>query len=245
MQLIIMSNTVSNNFFSIIIPAHNEEGVIGDTIRHAQALEYPRDRCEVIVIENGSSDATLEEARRAADSSVTVMSVPTRGVSSARNAGINSMNPKTDWVIFLDADTHVAPQFLHGLNAYITRVGADRYAVGTTALQPIQSSFVARFWFGVDNLGHFLSKTSMSIFIVRARAMEGVHFDETMTNAEDLKFINQVRKHGKFFFFNTKTVSTSTRRFLKEGWLKVHIRWVVIALLPESMQRRMVYKVTR
>ncbi len=240
-----MSSTVSNNFFSIIIPAHNEERVVGDTVRHAQALEYPRDRYKVIVIENGSGDATLEEARRAADSSVTVMSVPTRGVSSARNAGINSMNPKTDWVIFLDADTHVAPLFLHDLNAYITKIGAERYAVGTTALKPIQSSCIARFWFKIDDFGHFISKTSMSIFIVRASAIGNTRFDETMTNAEDLKFIGQARTNGKFFFFNTKTVSTSTRRFLNDGWLKVHFMWVAIALLPEFMQRRIEYKVIR
>lgn len=235
----------SNNFFSIIIPAHNEEGVIKDTLKHVQALEYPRDQYEAIVIENGSSDATLEEAQQAAGGSVVVTSVPTRGVSSARNAGIDRMNSKTDWVIFLDADTHVAPSFLHDLDVHLTKAGSESYSVGTTALQPIESSYVARFWFKIDDFGHFVSKTSMSIFIVRARVMGSIRFDESMTQAEDLKFIEEARKHGKFFFFNTRTVSTSTRRFLNEGWLKVHFMWVVVALLPESMQRRLAYKVTR
>ncbi len=232
-------------FFSVIIPAHNEEGYLRETLERIQALDYPRDRFETLVVENGSSDATLKEAERFANSTITVISVPTKGVSSARNAGIERMSSKTDWVVFLDADTLLAPSFLHDLDAYLARPGMERYSVGTTSLLPARDSRVARLWFAFYDLGHYLTKTSYSLFLVRAEVLNEARFDEKMSSGEDLRMIRDARRFGAFFFFRTKTVATSTRRFDKEGWLKVLFSWTFVALLPQSLQRRIEYKVVR
>jgi len=45
-------------FFSIVIPAYNEEKYIGTTLTALKQLEYPPDRFEVIVVDNGSTDGT-------------------------------------------------------------------------------------------------------------------------------------------------------------------------------------------
>ena len=232
-------------FFSVIIPAHNEEGYLRETLERIQALDYPRDRFETLVVENGSSDATLKEAERFANSTITVISIPTKGVSSARNAGIERMSSKTDWVVFLDADTLLAPSFLRDLDAYLARPGMERYSVGTTSLLPARDSRVARLWFAFYDLGHYLTKTSYSLFLVRAEVLKEVRFDERMSSGEDLRMIRDARRFGAFFFFRTKTVATSTRRFDKEGWLKVLFSWTFVALLPQSLQRRIEYKVVR
>ena len=52
-----------NLFFSIIIPSHNEEKYITQTLEHIKALDYPKDKLEVFVIENGSSDNTYFVAK--------------------------------------------------------------------------------------------------------------------------------------------------------------------------------------
>src|SRR5688572_29415680 len=52
-----------NNYFptvSILIPAHNEELVIEQTIQSMVSLNYPKDRLEVVVINDNSSDRTGE-----------------------------------------------------------------------------------------------------------------------------------------------------------------------------------------
>ena len=45
---------------SILVPCHNEEKVIAHTIRALVALEYPQDKVEILIINDGSTDKTAE-----------------------------------------------------------------------------------------------------------------------------------------------------------------------------------------
>jgi glycosyltransferase involved in cell wall biosynthesis len=82
---------------SVVIPAYNAERFIAQTLEsvHAQTLPV----AEVIVIDDGSSDQTGEVARALR---ARVISQPNRGLSAARNAGINAATQP--WVALLDAD---------------------------------------------------------------------------------------------------------------------------------------------
>lgn len=232
-------------FFSIVIPAHNEERYIISTLECIRALDYPHDRFEAIVIENGSSDRTYEEAKRFENDVIKVYTLPVRGVSPARNAGIDRLNPQSDWTVFLDADTLLAPSFLSDLDAYLARPRASSYTVGTTVVRPTSEKLGPKLWFAWYDLGHMITKTSYSIFIVRADLLKTIRFDETLSMGEDLKVIRDARHYGSFFFFRTGTVSTSTRRFDQEGYGKVFFSWIFVAMLPPSLQRRFSYKVIR
>jgi len=69
---------------SLIIPAYDEEEVIADKVANALALDYPRDRLQVIVASDGSTDATAERARAAGAS--LVLELPAGGKVAALNA---------------------------------------------------------------------------------------------------------------------------------------------------------------
>src|SRR5262245_41144019 len=114
-------------FFSIVVPTHNEEKYIERTLHHLAALEYPKDRYEVFVIENGSTDKTLEKALPFEDSHIHIISYEQRGVSFARNRGVDHARPDGDWVVFLDADTILAPSFLRELNTFLTMRDMSKY----------------------------------------------------------------------------------------------------------------------
>lgn len=237
----------SNNFFSIIIPAHNEENYIGDTLKHINSLDYPRGKFETIVVENGSTDATFQEAKAYESDLITIVSLPTRGVSLARNAGSERINPKTNWVIFLDADTHFAPHFLKDLNKYLNRPDADKYSFGSASISPSDNNTLkAKIWFKLYDFGHWFAQNGYSMFMVHRRVIDaGAFFDESMSIAEDIKMMKCARNYGKYFFFRTNAVSTSTRRFDKQGWWIPLFVWVMAFPLPESMQRRINYTVVR
>jgi glycosyltransferase involved in cell wall biosynthesis len=80
-----------------VIPALDEEASIGEVVR-----AIPRGLVRsVIVADNGSRDRTADEARAAG---ATVVSEPRRGYGSACLAGIASLPPDCDVVVFLDAD---------------------------------------------------------------------------------------------------------------------------------------------
>src|ERR1700735_2741178 len=101
-----------NLFFSFVIPAHNEENYLRDTLEHLKQLDYPADRFEVIVVENGSGDRTFELARGFESGNFKALQSG-KGVSRAKNAGIDHLSPQSDWAVFLDADTIIEPDFLN------------------------------------------------------------------------------------------------------------------------------------
>lgn len=87
----------------LILPALNEAAVVGDLIRRT-----PRDViAEVIVVDNGSTDATAAVAREAG---ARVVSEPRRGYGAACFAGVTALPPDAGVVVFLDADGSQRPE---------------------------------------------------------------------------------------------------------------------------------------
>lgn len=91
---------------SIIVPAYNAERWISACIDSALAQTWPR--TEVIVVDDGSRDATALVASRHACGSVRVISQRNRGASAARNTGLRAA--RGDYVQFLDADDLLHPR---------------------------------------------------------------------------------------------------------------------------------------
>jgi len=93
-------------FLSVVVPAYNEEARIGQTLRSiASYLRKQRFRSEVIVVDDGSRDRTVEEAERALRgmSDVRIIRCPRNaGKGSAVKEGV--LRAQGDFVLFSDAD---------------------------------------------------------------------------------------------------------------------------------------------
>jgi cellulose synthase/poly-beta-1,6-N-acetylglucosamine synthase-like glycosyltransferase len=93
---------------TILIPAHNEETVIDATISAMRALDYPKDRLTVLVINDGSNDGTREIILRhaAEDPRVRLFDIPAgeggKGKSRALNLGVQQVT--TEMIAIYDAD---------------------------------------------------------------------------------------------------------------------------------------------
>lgn len=85
---------------SVIIPAYNAERTILGTIQ--SVLQQTYQSFEIIVINDGSKDHTLELLATIADERLKVYSYPNAGLPVARNRGIN--HAKGEYISFLDAD---------------------------------------------------------------------------------------------------------------------------------------------
>ncbi len=90
---------------TIIIPAYNEEKSIKRTIQTAWESDYPKDRFEIIVVNDGSKDQTLEIAKTMRNRWIKVFDKPNGGKASALNLAIQ--HAKGDFVITMDADTFI------------------------------------------------------------------------------------------------------------------------------------------
>ena len=98
---------------SLIVPAYDEEDVIADKVANALALDYPRDRLQVIVASDGSADATAERARAAGAD--LVLELPPGGKVAALNAGAERATGEI--LAFSDANSVWAPDALRQLVA--------------------------------------------------------------------------------------------------------------------------------
>jgi cellulose synthase/poly-beta-1,6-N-acetylglucosamine synthase-like glycosyltransferase/peptidoglycan/xylan/chitin deacetylase (PgdA/CDA1 family) len=89
---------------TVLIPAHNEAKVIVGSIRHVLASDYPA--LQVIVIDDGSTDATSDLVREqfGDDARVQLISSKGGGKATALNRGLQ--HARGDVVVALDADTH-------------------------------------------------------------------------------------------------------------------------------------------
>jgi glycosyltransferase involved in cell wall biosynthesis len=87
---------------SVVIPCYNSASSLERTLASARAQTM--DDVEIIVVDDGSTDNTVEIARRiaAADGRVVVLSQANAGVSAARNLGISSA--RADIIALLDSD---------------------------------------------------------------------------------------------------------------------------------------------
>jgi len=98
---------------SLMVPAYDEEDVIGAKVANALALDYPRERLQVIVASDGSSDATAERARSAGAD--LVLELPPGGKVAALNAGAEQATGEV--FAFSDANSTWAREALRELIA--------------------------------------------------------------------------------------------------------------------------------
>ncbi len=101
---------------SIIIPAFNEEKGIAQTIRSCLTLDYPKNKIEILVIDDGSTDNTFKEASRIKDSRVKVFKKENGGKGSSLNYGIK--RAKGEFIASLDADSFVSSHALQKMLGY-------------------------------------------------------------------------------------------------------------------------------
>lgn len=96
---------------AVIVPAWNEGTTVHGTIQSLLSLDYPKDRLEVIVVDDGSTDDTWQEMLKYENNpQVRIFQKENGGKHTAVNFGIDQTN--ADFISCLDADSFVAPDAL-------------------------------------------------------------------------------------------------------------------------------------
>lgn len=99
---------------SLLIPAHNEEAVIVRKLENALALDYPRERMEIVVASDGSTDRTAELVRPFLSSQVRLLDCPEhRGKMSVINRAAEGLSGEV--IVFTDASAFFPPDALQFL----------------------------------------------------------------------------------------------------------------------------------
>ncbi len=103
---------------TLIIPAHNEEAGIEETVKCAEDLDYPKDKIEIIVVNNASEDKTKEIVTKLLGKykNLKLLECSTLGKAHAINLGIK--NAKGELIGVIDADSFPSSNSLGKLTGY-------------------------------------------------------------------------------------------------------------------------------
>jgi len=100
-------DTIELPFVSIVVPVYNGESTIRECLDSIMALDYPREKLEVIAVDDGSTDKTVSILKNYA---LILIQKQHGGYPSSMNAGIKEA--RGDAVLIVDSDTYVEQDYL-------------------------------------------------------------------------------------------------------------------------------------
>lgn len=204
----------SQIYFSVIVPCYNSEKYIKDTIRSLDDVtQLFREKVEIIFVDDGSSDSTLQLLTEACanNSTYRLVSQKNNGVSSARNAGIKIA--RGSYILFLDSDDKYRIDmfrilFNSDVSEDIIFFGYEKKGSTARDGRLYRTPFDSSIKTSLELLeGFFTKKVYLNIcalavnrqFLIR----NNILFDEEIQHCEDIQFIvNLILKSDSFKYVN-------------------------------------------
>ncbi len=219
---------------SLVIPAYNEEGYIGQCISSV-LKNAPGKFHEIIVVDNASSDKTNDIASKF--SGVRVVHEPNKGLTRARQRGLEEASG--DIIAYIDADSLLPDGWVSRLekiysknNKIVCVSGPYRYYDGPWWKNQIMHGI----WWLVGPTtyrmvgfmvlgGNFAAK--------RQALIDMGGFDKTIDFfGEDTDIARRLNKHGKVLFNMSFFIYSSSRRYISDGLIKTSWVYVINFLWP-------------
>lgn len=194
--------------YSIIVPVKNEEKVVGRLLDALSKLNYPRDKKEIIIVEDGSADRTadicIEHAMRHNINMKVLRKPLSNGKSSALNYGIEHASGEI--VGFFDADSVPAPATLLNVSKYFEDPEVAAVQGRTLSINSEENmltkiiSYEETVWCevyleGKDVLGLFVHLKGSCQFI-RRDVLEIVNFFDEKSLSEDMEMSVKLTEKG-------------------------------------------------
>lgn len=209
-------------FLSVVVPTLNESLNIGRTLRYIKCADP---LAEVIVVDGGSTDATIEIAKKYAHKVIVKKSST---IGAARNIGAKAA--KGEIVLFVDADTIPHMEFFEKIRIICSR---DHKVVGAgCVIMPRNINFFESLFFYFLNFLVYLSvqlgrpSIAGSCVAYRRKAFWKVGgFDEEMAASEDQDLCNRIAKVGQVIFSARIIAYTSSRRLRELGFFGLLTDW--------------------
>lgn len=216
---------------SIIIPTLNEESVIGQTLAHLRD-SLPRDAYEILVVDDESTDRTVDIAQRYADQ-VIVRTGEVHGIARGKNAG--AKRARGEFVVFLDADCEPEKPAEFFEKAFVL-FDADPRIVGLNCSLKVFPHLATRMdrivFAGVNLTFRYMNNvlriggSSGEFQMVRRSTFETIHgFNENLAVAEDQDLFWRLTKLGRVRMEPSLIVWHTSRRAHKIGWPRLLMHW--------------------
>jgi glycosyltransferase involved in cell wall biosynthesis len=234
---------------SLVIPARNEEALIGETLEAilasvAQASGVSRDELwlpdtsfEVVVVDDGSEDATAAIVGNFADDAgVRLVPCVGRSCAAARNVGTAASSGRV--LCFVDADTIVPEQAVDRILELHEDEGRCLVLYRLASREPGLRAWAWWSFWGLARLLPLARAKSMPAFM----SCDRTHFEsygpfrESWAIAEEWPLTAAAYRyhHDRFLYDRSLTARTSSRRMELQpfGYVRTFLKWVSAVLFP-------------
>ncbi len=219
---------------SFVIPAYNEEAMLGSCLESVmREIQTRADACEVIVVNNASTDRTREVAL--SFSGVSVVDEPQKGLTCARAAGYAAAHG--DLIANIDADTMLPPGWMdtvfHEFGKHERLVALsgpcifyDLPQITKRAVRAFYYAGYAGYLFNryVTGVGSLIQGGNFVVRRSAIAAMGGFNQDFTFYG-EDADLARRLHRVGEVKFTFALPIYASGRRLAGEGTLKMGLRY--------------------
>ncbi len=224
-------------FVSALLVTFNEIDYINISLMSLIDQTYPHDSYEIIVVDGGSKDGTIEAVKQiqqeynSENFSITLYDNPKKILSAGWNIGIKKS--KGDYVVRIDAHAKAEKDFIEKsvetmLKIDATCVGGKLNSVSidgndSVVAKVLSSPFgVGNSSFRVSNMEGYVDTAVYGLY-KKSIFNEVGFFDETMARSQDLEFHGRVKKSGGTFYFNPLIKSTyytrnTVKKMLKQAY---------------------------
>jgi glycosyltransferase involved in cell wall biosynthesis len=216
---------------SIIVPAHNEERLLGATLdalsAAAPALGEP---FEIVVVDDASTDRTAEIARA---HGARVVAVRLRHIAAARNAGAGEA--QGDVLIFVDADT-IVPETV--LVQAVAAVRAGAVGGGARAQMAAGHARWAEHMMSVASSFMLTMRWAAGCFVFARRDAfdRAGGFDERYYASEEIHLSRALKRQGRFILIDDAVITSGRKA---DAFSFTQTIWQFVRLLnPSALKRR-------
>jgi len=220
----------SGIIISVIIPTLNEAEMITRCLDSLAGCSYPPHKFEVIVVDNGSKDSTVQVAQLYATRvQLTILNRPEATVSKLRNLGASVAQGEI--LAFLDADCVVPSDWLENAQRHLTP--PNNGVIGGFIGIPYDSRWVAQAWYGfgyAPKNGEVSYVPAGNLLVRRSCFVALGGFRDELRTAEDFDLCLRARTAGlpvrgvaEMAVLHLRTPQTLRQFYSRERWHGSHV----------------------
>lgn len=220
-------------FFSVIVPTYRRPQQLATCLASLAKLEYPGDRFEVIVVDDGGGgalDAVVATVRDALP--VTLLRQPHVGPSGARNAG--AVKAKGDYLVFTADDCMPAVNWLSTLavravaepdsavgGAIINALSDNHYSTATHLL----IEYLYSYYNALPGAAQFFTPNNLAVPTDRYHAIGGFNESFVRATGEDREFCDRWTRHGYRMLYAPEVIVTHAHPLTFRDFVRQHFNY--------------------